>query len=269
MLRMRRTLVVGAVFGAALAVAAWKRLPASVASEPRAPVPRAEPPAAPDTPPVPEAPRVLEAPPHPAVRFVPVSGEAPARVAPADGDSRRAVIYLHGFCSDAGSVPEWAPGVQRHATLIALHGDLGCDGQPGRHRWGNDIRFIDYRIARAIRSVGKNLGRELDVSHVTIVGYSEGAARAESLAWLYPERYRRAVLMSAPEPPVFDRVRRLDRLAVLRGGREYQRTYRQAAEHYDRAGVPSRYWELPGATHGELGPDGARVLREVFDFVER
>lgn len=265
---MRRTLALGVLCGAAIAAAAWKRLPASAASEPPASVPQAEPPAAAPPPAPPAVPPPVTAT-HPSLRFVPVSGEAPARVAPADTDSPRVVIYLHGFCSDASTVADWAPGVQRHATLIALHGELGCDGQPGRHRWGNDIRFIDYRIARAIRSVGKSLGRELDPSSVTIVGYSEGAARAESLAWLYPGRYRRAVLMSAPEPPVFDRVRRLDRLAVLRGGREYQRTYRLAAEHYDRAGVPSRYWELPGATHGELGHEGARVLREVFDFVER
>jgi predicted esterase len=179
------------------------------------------------------------------------------------------VVYLHGFCSDASTVTEWAPAVQPHATLIALHGELSCAGQPGRFRWGNDIRFIDYRIQRAIRSIGTALEHELDAANVTIVGYSEGATRAESLAWLYPERYRRAVLMSAPEPPAFEKVRRSERVAVLRGGREFRRTYRLAAEHFDRAGVRSRFWELPGASHGELGPEALRVLGEVFDFVEQ
>lgn len=207
--------------------------------------------------------------PVPLVRKVPVSGEEPALVAPAEGSSRRVVVYLHGFCSDAHGVVEWAQAVQKHATLIAPHGELACDGQPGRYRWGNDIRFADYRIQRAVRSVSKSLGRELERDDVTIAGYSEGADRAESLAWLFPSRYRRAVLMSGPDAPRFDKLRRAERVAVLRGEREYRTTYRMAAEHFDRAGLSARFWELPGAAHGELGPRGPEVLREVFDFVER
>lgn len=266
---MRRVLVLCVAVGGALGVWALETpRPAGGAAAERAPPVRLEPVA------VAEAPAPTSAPPPrdaavPVLRFVPISGEEPARVAPAEGDSKRVIVYLHGFCSDAASVADWAPAVQRHATLIAPHGELGCDGQPGRYRWGNDIRFIDYRIQRAIRSVAKHLGRELAAADVTIVGYSEGAARAESLAWLFPKHYRRAVLMSGPEVPAFEKVRGLERIAVLRGEREYRRTYRLAAEHFDRAGVSARFWELPGASHGELGPEGARVLGEVFDFTER
>lgn len=272
MVRMRRVLVLTLLVAAAGATAAYESWFArSAVARAPAPLPRAEAPWA--RPPIVAAPLGPSAPPRaspPApVRFVPVSGEAPARVARAENDSKRVVVYLHGFCSDASTVTEWAPAVQRHATLIALHGELDCAGQPGRFRWGNDIRFIDYRIQRAIRSIGTALEVELDTANVTIVGYSEGATRAESLAWLHPERYRRAVLMSGPEPPTFERVRRSERVAVLRGGREFRRTYRATAEHFDRAGVRSRFWELPGASHGELGPEALRVLGEVFDFVEQ
>ncbi|MBE7484345.1 MAG: hypothetical protein HS104_30800 [Polyangiaceae bacterium] len=264
---MRRLLVLSLLVGAGGALWALRHArPAGGAEPERLPATPVEP-AAPATAPSPEA-RAPDAR-LPEVRFVPISGEAPARVAPAQGDSRRVVVYLHGFCSDASTIAEWAPAVQRHATLIAPHGELGCAGQPGHFRWGNDIRFTDYRVQRAIRSVGKALGVELAQSDVTLAGYSEGASRAESLAWLFPQHYRRAVLMSGPAVPAFEKVRGLERVAVLRGGREYRRTYRLAAEHFDKAGVSARFWELPGASHGELGPEAPRVLGEVFDFVER
>jgi len=261
---MRRLLALGLAVTALGGLAALRPHRPNVAPEvvtQAAPAPeRAPAPAAP-----PQQPAAANAPPP--VRLVPISGEEPARVAPALGDSKRVIVYLHGFCSDTSGVHEWAGAAQRHATLIAPHGELGCDGQPGRYRWGNDVRFIDYRIQRAIRSVSKATGVELDRTSVTLVGYSEGAARAESLIWLFPDHYRRAALMSGPEVPAFDKVRQLERLAVLRGEREYRRTYRLAAEHFDRAGVSSRFWELPGASHGGLGPEGPRVLGEVFDYL--
>lgn len=266
---MRRYLVAGALISVLGGVLALRSAPNAGGAKPERR--QAKPlPATTSPEPVRPAPARSVTGPSPApIRFVPVSGEEPARVAPAEGGSKRVVIYLHGFCSDASSIAEWAPSAQKHATLIAPHGELDCDGQKGRFRWGNDVRYIDYRIQRAIRSVSKALGVELERSDVTIAGYSEGADRAQALAWLFPKHYRRAVLMSGPDVPSFDKVRGLDRLAVLRGEREYRRTYRMSAEHFDKAGLPSRFWELPGASHGELGPEAARVMAEVFDFTER
>lgn len=273
---MRRALVPLVVIGLVATFMVARQATPAGGAEPERPAPPASAvenaPGVTRTPPPEPAPSAEPSPatePTPEVRLVPVSGEEPSRVAPAEGESSRVFIYLHGFCSDANGIKEWVSAAQRHGTVIAPHGDLQCEGQPGRFRWGNDIRFIDYRIQRAITSIAKALNRSLDRNTVTLVGYSEGAARAQSLAWLYPSHYPRAVLMSGPQVPAFDKVRHLERLAVLRGEREYRRNYRLSTEYFAKAGVPARFWELPGASHGELGPDALRVLTEVFDFVAR
>jgi hypothetical protein len=35
----------------------------------------------------------------------------------------------------------------------------------------------------------------------------------------------------------------------------------------EEAGMATRFWELPGATHGQYGPEGERIMREAVAFV--
>jgi predicted esterase len=144
----------------------------------------------------------------PAPRWVSVSGDVPAWVASSREPSSEVVIYLHGMCGDPARAAELAPAVQRRATLIAPRADSACHGAVG-HYWAGDATFLDYRIRKAIRSVGQRLDRPLDEAEIVLVGYSQGAQRAEELAHVYPRRYARVVLMSGPSPPSFARVRSL------------------------------------------------------------
>lgn len=198
------------------------------------------------------------------IRQLPVSGDLPAFVAP--GAPGATVVYLHGFCGDPRRIDEWAPTAQRHATVVAIYGDAPCRNRPGRYRFTADMKYLDYRIRRALGSVGKGLGRSLD-GPIVLVGYSEGAQRAEDLAWVYPDRYRRVALMSGPATPSFLKLRGAARVAVTRGGREYRRNYRISAEQIERGGVEARYFELPKAAHGEFGPDAPRVMGTLFDWL--
>lgn len=201
----------------------------------------------------------------PPPRFIPVSGDVPAWVEPAFGETDQTVVYLHGMCGDPTHAADWAAIAAHHATLVALRGDLECVG--GGTYWRGDPTFLDYRIRKAVRSVSRALGRPLDDTSLVLVGYSQGAQRAEDLAWTFPKRYARVALMSGPSAPRFDRVRRLERLAIVRGAREYRKTYREAATNIDRGGVPAKFFELPQAAHGELGPDAPNVMSELFDFL--
>jgi pimeloyl-ACP methyl ester carboxylesterase len=201
----------------------------------------------------------------PPPRFIPVSGDVPAWVEPAFGETDRAIVYLHGMCGDPTHAGDWAQSAAQHATLIALRGDLGCVG--GGSYWRGDPTFLDYRIRKTVRSVSRALGRPLDDTSLVLVGYSQGAQRAEDLAWTFPKRYSRVALMSGPSAPRFDRVRRLARLAVVRGEHEYRKTYRESATNIDRGGVPAKFFELPGAAHGEVGPNAPEVMSRLFDFL--
>jgi pimeloyl-ACP methyl ester carboxylesterase len=201
----------------------------------------------------------------PPPRFIPVSGDVPAWVEPAFVETDQAIVYLHGMCGEPTHAADFAEVAARHGTLIALRGDVGCKG--GGTYWRGDPTFLDYRIKKAVRSVSAALGRPLDETSLVLLGYSQGAQRAEDLAWTFPKRYARVALMSGPSAPRFDRVRRLARLAIVRGQREYRKTYREAATNIDRGGVPARFFVLPGAAHGQFGPDAPTAMSGVFDFL--
>jgi hypothetical protein len=70
--------------------------------------------------------------------------------------------------------------------------------------------------------------------------------------------------MSGPNPPSQRRVLRIERLAVTRGERELSRQYRVAVDAITAGGVSAEFFELPGAAHGELGPEGASVMHAVL-----
>jgi predicted esterase len=204
----------------------------------------------------------------PPARFVPVSGDVPAFVAPAPlpQATARAIVYLHGMCGDPARAAEWAQVAQRHGTLIALRAENPCPGQVG-HYWRGDATYLDYRIKKAIRSVADALDLPLDETDVVLIGYSQGAQRAEDLAWVFPERYSRLALLSGPAPPRTAHVKRTRALAIARGEREYQRPFRafvaRLAPHHSRLG----YFEFPGARHGELGDAAPRVMGELFEHL--
>ncbi|MEZ4226154.1 MAG: alpha/beta hydrolase [Polyangiaceae bacterium] len=200
-----------------------------------------------------------------APRAVPMSGDLPLWVAPGTGS--RVVVYLHGFCGEPSRADEWARSVQPLATVVGLTGNVPCVDRPGRFRYAADVKYLDYRIRKAIRSSSAALERSLDAESIVLVGYSEGALRAEQLAWLFPRRYSRTVLMSGPSAPAYEHLARTERVAIVRGQREYSKSYRNAAGHLTRAGLAAQYFELPGAAHGEFGPDAARVVADIFDFL--
>lgn len=186
----------------------------------------------------------------------------------------RVLVYLPGKCGNARAPIEAFPEAARaHGTLVVLEGDIPCP-RSTRRRWGSDITAIDRRVRAAVDAVsaarvsGGSPGIvPLDPRRATVLGYSEGALRAESLARQFPDRYPTAVILASPRKPSAASFARTDRVAFVVGANDRKDEMRDGAEDTRKAGRTSRFFLLPAATHGKYGPEGERVMAEVLDFV--
>lgn len=206
--------------------------------------------------------------PSDAISTVDVPGDTPVVVVVGQPDVRRAIVHLHGMCDDPrGNLEAWGGVAQEHGTVIALVGDVPCPGRNGRSKWSDDAEKTDGRIQAAIAAVNAARGTALDPNEIVLVGESMGAARAESLAKAVPERYARLVLVGSPQVVAPANVRGARAIANLAGEREGQQLAKQATRALSQAGVPSEFLELTGASHGEYGPEGERIMSEAIAFV--
>jgi predicted esterase len=212
--------------------------------------------AAPPEPPAPPPPAVVET--------VSVPDDLPAFVLRGGrGDAR--MVFLHGMCGHGlGYVQAFQDAAAEHGTVIGLQGDLSCGG-PWR-QWSGDVEGLHRRIDAAFRAAGfEGAGDD-----VVIMGYSQGATRAEALAARHPERYTRVVLMGAPTTPSAARLKQVRGAVMMAGERDRQDHMKAAARALSAAGVAVTYIPLPGATHGSLGAtpgDGERVMKKAFDWL--
>lgn len=203
-----------------------------------------------------------------AIVTVEVPDDADVLVSPGDASVTRPIAYLHGMCADPREDLEaWGGIAKAHGTVIALAGDVPCEDAPGRRKWSKDPDAIDRRIGAAVSAVARARGLPLEPRSLVLIGESMGAARAEALAARFPERYTRLVLVGSPETPSPDDLRSARAVATLAGERETQDKMKAGARALDAAGIPARFWELPGATHGNYGPDGERIMGEAVGFV--
>jgi predicted esterase len=197
---------------------------------------------------------------------VPVPGDLSALVAHGPTGNRRAIVYLHGVCGDIHKYRAWSDAGIRFGTVVALRGDDECD-EPGRFKWGASVQRTDRRIVAALQAVGAVRQGGLDTEPVVLVGYSQGSARAEALVRTMPSRYRRAVLIAGPREHEPSSFRQALGIAIVAGAKDARTHLEGSAAKAAKAGVRARYFELPGARHGEYGPDAVRVMGEVFTWV--
>jgi pimeloyl-ACP methyl ester carboxylesterase len=183
--------------------------------------------------------------------------------------SRRAIVYLHGYCGDVNAVGAFMPAAAAHGTLIALLGDEPCKDKPGRFKWGHDTHALDQRIQRAIRLVNRAQKLDLDPRDVTLFGYSQGAVRAEALSRYYAARYPRVILGGPPRRPKPEDFKRVRAIAVFGGELEDTHDMLGGADDLTRAGFHARFFLLPGVDHGDFGGElaGNQALARILDFV--
>ncbi|HKO47645.1 MAG TPA: hypothetical protein VJV79_07975 [Polyangiaceae bacterium] len=200
--------------------------------------------------------------------------DRPIRVLPAQnpGQSRRVLVYLHGYCGDVNAVGAFVPTAAAHGALIALLGDKPCTGKkdkPGRFKWSGDTRGLDQRIQRAIRLVNRTHQWDLDGNDVTLFGYSQGAVRAEALVRYYGKRYPRVILGGPPRRLSVDHFKKVQAIAIFGGELENTSDMQSGADDLIAAGFQARFFLLPGVDHGDFGGElaGNLALSEILDFV--
>lgn len=217
-----------------------------------------------------ETPEVeLEAPPSAsqtevAIREVRVPGDASILVAP--GETPTPIVYLHGRCGDPTAFRAWAQAGVKFGTILSIKGDQKCKAG-GRTKWTEDGAKLDRRITQAIEAVEKELGIDLDAERRLVVGYSQGALRAELLGTKFPKRYPRTVLIAGPRAPRPTSLVRSEAVLLVVGDHDAREHLSEAATKLTRAGRAVRYLELPGARHGEYGTDAPRVFSEGLSWL--
>lgn len=193
-------------------------------------------------------------------------GDRPLRITHAPPDNLHGLIYLHGMCGDSKGADPWADLAVERGTLIVLRADEPCLDRPG-YKWPKDLREIQERIDRALELVKEVRNGHLDTTHPTLIGYSQGAYRAEQLAGAYPGRYPRAILGGPPTPPSYEALRGLDGVAVLGGELEDHSHMTSGTQELIARGLHARFFLLPKVHHGSYGPDGRSVIAAALSFI--
>jgi predicted esterase len=172
------------------------------------------------------------------------------------------LVFLHGMCGHGlGYAQSFQFTAARRGKLVAPQGDKPCQGPWSS--WSNDLEALDARIVDTFH----RLGDTDPIDDIVIMGYSQGAMRAEDLARLRPERYTRLVLMASPR---IASARGLDRVrssVMMAGERDRQDLMKQSAKVLARAGIPSTFIVIPQATHGAMGPTPEKTMEEALDWL--
>ncbi|HEY6081621.1 MAG TPA: hypothetical protein VIW29_22555, partial [Polyangiaceae bacterium] len=209
---------------------------------------------------------VPAAPPHaPLGEDIDVPGDRAAYVLPGDAGDQRVIIYLHGMCGDVAAADYFRGAVRAHGTLLALRGDTHCSGE--RFKWRDDPSTIVRRLRAALASVSQAKRVQLALEGALLFGYSQGADRAEKLAWQYPKLFPRLVLGGPPMKASPTKLARAVRVAVLGGELETTGNMRAGADALQAAGIDCRFFTLECAYHGYYGTSAETQLGEVLTWV--
>jgi hypothetical protein len=204
-----------------------------------------------------------------AVETVPVIGDLPAFVlrssssTPA-GQKARAFLFVSGMCAHpVGYVQSFQPTAAAHGDFMIVQGDVSCGGDGSMRRWSSDLEAMNRRIQAAFHAA--DLG---EPSGVTVIGYSQGAERVERLVARWPDRYSSAILISSPVVPSSRALAKAKAVILMVGSLEGQDQMRSAVGPLTHAGVPARFFALPGARHGQLGPEPSNAMGQALDFID-
>ena len=194
---------------------------------------------------------------------VPIERDLTAFVVRRRVQDRAPMIFIPGMCVH----PRDYMLTFRHAAaergdLIAIQGDVSCGGDGYGRRWSNDLVAMNRRIDAAFAAAHLPPPRD-----TVIMGYSQGAERAERLVALFPRKYRAAVLIASPIAPSPDRLRGLRAVALMAGSLDRQPAMQAAVAPLRCAGVAAQFFVIPGARHGQMGDEPERTMGAALDFV--
>lgn len=196
---------------------------------------------------------------------VPVPGDLPAVVVRGAREHRKTMLFIPGMCAHPGGyVMSFQHAAAARGELVAVQGDVSCGGDGAMRRWSYDLEAMNRRIEAAFAAAG--LGEPRDV---IVIGYSQGAERAEKLVARWPAKYSRAILIASPIAPSPQLLRHSAGVALMAGTYDMsQAAMRGAVAPLERAGVSAAYFPIPNARHGQMGDTPEETMRRALDFVE-
>lgn len=172
------------------------------------------------------------------------------------------IVFLHGMCGHGlGYAQSFQFSAARKGLLMAPQGDVKCGRGPWA-KWSGDVSALNARIEDGFRALGLEA-----LEDVLVIGYSQGATRAEQLARKWPERYTRLILMGAPQATSARGLERLRGAVMMAGERDRKDLMRTGARALAAAGVPAVFQIIPEATHGAMGPVPEKTMGEALDWL--
>lgn len=172
------------------------------------------------------------------------------------------LVFLHGMCGHGlGYAQSFQFAAAEKGSLISLQGDVRCGEGPWA-KWSNDLDALDARIVQAFRA----LGHAEPIGEIAVLGYSQGATRAEALARKWPNRYTRLIEIGAPQTPS-PRGLSLRAAVLMAGERDRQDQMKAGARNFQAAKIPATYQMIPEARHGAMGPTPEKTMGEALDWL--
>jgi pimeloyl-ACP methyl ester carboxylesterase len=192
------------------------------------------------------------------ITSLPIDDDLPVYVVPPSPGIRPSrTVFLTGSCTTPLTYLERFRGAAAaHGGIVALQGDKPC--RDGSRRWSPDTIATAARIDAGFD----------DLTDITLVGYSQGAERAEWLAHRFPAKYTRFILMAGPILPSHARFAEARGVVTLAGYGDVRENMAHGAKRLRRASIPAIYMELPGVQHGELAPEADDVVARAFDWLD-
>lgn len=205
-----------------------------------------------------ETPRLLEE--------IEVPGDLPAYVIHRRGDaSRMRAVFLAGSCTHPETyLAAFEKEVADHGDLIALQGDVPCPGSdPKLRKWSTDAERMTKRIDAALRAAGIESARGL-----TLIGYSQGAERAEWLSKYDQRKFTKFVLIASPIVPSPARLSGARAVVTMAGRGDEREKMSAGARDLRHARLRALYIELPSTHHGQLHDDDGPLFDQAFSWLE-
>jgi pimeloyl-ACP methyl ester carboxylesterase len=191
-----------------------------------------------------------------------VAGDVDASIVRGAKGGPPQVVFLPGVCSNANAYLQSFPEAARRAGgVVAIEGDEPC--APGFRTLSGDAIKQEARIRAALAAAGL---AGTPVEGLTLVGYSRGATVAERLVERDPARFPRVVLMGSPNAPDTKRLARATAVVTMSCSLDVPGRMKSAATKLASLGLPAKYVEMRGCTHGNIS-DGDAVFDETFRWL--
>jgi predicted esterase len=173
------------------------------------------------------------------------------------------LVFLHGMCGHGlGYAQAFQFSAAKWGTLVAPQADIACGKGPWA-KWSMDLAALDARIEAAFLA----LDPSQPVEGVVVMGYSQGATRAEALARRWPKRYTKLVSIAAPQAPSPRGLSALSSAVMMAGARDRQDLMKAGTRSLLAAGVPTTFMVIPEASHGAMGPTPEKTMGEALDWL--